>query len=141
MNTIVKQFCDFYINFDKQNLQQLELIYRGDISFTDPAHHIGDLKSLIDYFSNMMTQVDNCQFTIHKVIEDNDEAFIQWQMMFSHPSLNKQQDIKVDGVSHIRFDEKIYFHRDYFDMGSMLYEHIPMIGFLIKKIKNRLNHE
>jgi hypothetical protein len=45
----------------------------------------------------------------------------------------------VDGFSQISFeDNKVKHHRDYFDLGSMLYEQIPVLGLLIKKIKSGL---
>jgi hypothetical protein len=33
---------------------------------------------------------------------------------------------------------KIYYHRDYFDMGAMLYEHLPLLGRIIQRLKHRL---
>ena len=33
---------------------------------------------------------------------------------------------------------KIYYHRDYFDMGAMVYEQLPLLGRIVRKIKQRL---
>ena len=33
-----------------------------------------------------------------------------------------------------------FFHRDYFDLGEMVYERLPGVGWVIKKVKNRLKH-
>jgi hypothetical protein len=32
----------------------------------------------------------------------------------------------------------VYYHRDYYDAGSMLYEHIPLMGYAIRKIKKKV---
>jgi hypothetical protein len=45
----------------------------------------------------------------------------------------------LEGISHLRFGEKIDYHRDYFDLGQMVYEQIPLVGRIIKTIKKRLS--
>jgi hypothetical protein len=32
----------------------------------------------------------------------------------------------------------VYLHRDYFDAGALLYEHLPVLGTLIGWLKRRL---
>jgi hypothetical protein len=43
-------------------------------------------------------------------------------------------------MSYLQFDKagKVRYHRDYFDLGAMLYEHLPLLGSLVKTIKRRL---
>ena len=40
----------------------------------------------------------------------------------------------------IEFDEagKVCQHRDYFDLGAMLYEQLPLLGPVVRTIKMRL---
>ena len=62
-----------------------------------------------------------------------------WTMFVNYPSLNSGQTVRVEGASFLKTrNGKIYYHRDYFDLGSVLYEHVPLIGRLIKKIKQRI---
>ena len=44
------------------------------------------------------------------------------------------------GMSHIRFNAKgqVVLHQDFWDSASGLYEHIPVLGSLIRGVKNRL---
>ena len=46
--------------------------------------------------------------------------------------------ISVQGTSHIRFTDKVYFHQDYFDGGALLYEHVPVLGSIIQQLKKRM---
>ena len=56
-------------------------------------------------------------------------------------SLNAGKPIAVDGVSVIKvggMQGKVIYHRDYFDMGAFIYEHIPLLGNVIKGIKAKM---
>ncbi|HDY7901818.1 TPA: nuclear transport factor 2 family protein, partial [Vibrio vulnificus] len=47
--------------------------------------------------------------------------------------------VEVKGVSHLKFEAgKVIYHRDYFDLGEMLYENLPLLGGIIRAIKQRL---
>ena len=56
--------------------------------------------------------------------------------------LNDGKMFEVIGGSEIHFkDGLVIYHRDYFDMGEFIYERISVIGFIVKKIKDRLKTE
>ena len=60
-------------------------------------------------------------------------------MTAKHPKFLKGQSVRVEGASFLKTrNGKIYYHRDYFDMGSLLYEHLPLLGKIIQKIKQRV---
>ena len=47
--------------------------------------------------------------------------------------------INVDGITQLKVvDDIIVYHKDYYDLGEMVYEHIPLLGYFVKKIKTRL---
>ena len=44
--------------------------------------------------------------------------------------------IRVEGASFLKVrNNRIYYHRDYFDLGAFVYENVPMLGSIIKRIK------
>ncbi len=61
-------------------------------------------------------------------------------MNFSHPRLKGGKAIIVPGSTFLQFstDGRACFHQDYFDLGTMLYQHLPIIGFMVKSINRRL---
>ncbi len=136
--SVLDEFCRFYESLDANPLSDLEKIYTSDIEFCDPVHCIKGMPAFNNYFKELMQEVDHCRFEIHEVSAEQGQAFVSWTMRLRHPRLNGGDQIDVEGMSHLRFEEKIYYHRDYFDLGAMLYEHIPLIGRIIKTIKNRL---
>jgi ketosteroid isomerase-like protein len=138
MNPALENFNQFYQQLDSADLSGLNQVYHPDIEFIDPIHHMKGRQALDKYFKNMMEDLLHCNFEIHQVTEQEQEAFVIWTMHFQHPRLNKSKTIHVDGVSHLKFDDLVYFHRDYYDVGAMLYEHIPVLGGFVSGIRNRL---
>jgi hypothetical protein len=58
-------------------------------------------------------------------------------MHYLHPSISKEVQT-LRGVSHLHFADKVTFHEDIYDMGALIYEHIPVIGFATSIIKKRM---
>jgi len=132
------KFIDIYSQLSVNNLHLLDELYHQDIIFIDPMHSLQGIAQLKAYFENLYSNLTSCDFTIVQVIHEGNQAAIYWQMKFCHPQLNKGQKVEVSGSSHIQGDSnKVTYHRDYVDVGAMLYEHIPFIGKLIAFIKRR----
>lgn len=123
---------------DPQDFTPLLHVYHADVEFIDPLHHLNGVSALVAYFQNMYTNVASCQFVIDHVIESENEAAIYWTMTYTHKNLNGKQPIEVVGHSHLKQREgMVAYHRDYLDVGAMVYEHIPLLGRMITAIKNR----
>jgi hypothetical protein len=58
-------------------------------------------------------------------------------MHFRHPGLGDRL-ISVRGVSHLQINDKIDYHEDFYDMGAMLYEQLPLIGTVTRWLRLRL---
>lgn len=136
-NPLVDNFIELYQALNKNNLHLLGQVYGDDIIFTDPMHQISGLESLTQYFAKLYENVQHIQFEIKEVQQSDSQASLFWQMQYRHPKLNKGLLIRVDGMSQLKFNDKIYFHRDYFDLGQMLYEQVPCVGGLIRLLKTR----
>ena len=138
MHTIVENFCLYYKEFNQDSIAGLDSIYDQKAVFEDPIGKVEGLNDLKRHFSKMMSNVSYCRFAITDVVANDGQAFITWTMSFAHPKLNGHKKITVNGVSEIKFDERITYHRDYFDVGSMFYEQVPILKTIIQALKKRL---
>jgi len=135
---IIQQFSELYQSLGKDNLHRLSEVYSDDIVFKDAMHELLGIEDLTKYFESLYTNLTSCDFDIrHIQASGSGHAFLTWQMSFTHPKLAGGQSVVVDGATDLRFEEKITYHRDYIDMGQMLYEHIPVLGSAIRFIKKR----
>ncbi len=131
-------FIDAYSELGTDNLELLEGIYHPQLVFIDPLHQLEGVDNLIQSFKASYTNISHCNFTIDNVIESGDQAAVYWHMDFSHNKLNGGKVIQVSGHSHLKQrDGLVVFHRDYLDVGAMLYEHIPLLGAIVKRIKSK----
>ena len=128
-----------YQQLSKHNLAMLENVYHDDVVFEDAAHTLEGWSALSAYFDSLYSNVTSCDFDITEHQQVGDMGFLVWEMSLKHPKLKAGQLVVVKGVSHLRFsDGKVIYHRDYFDLGEMLYENLPILGAIIRSIKLKL---
>ncbi len=137
-NHLISDFVNNINSLSSHNIdEKLGQIYTQEIEFIDPVKGINGLDALTDYFNNLYKRVDHCHFTITNHINRSDEHAIEWQMQLKHQKLAKNNEIVVDGASFIRFeDEKVCYHRDYYDLGALIYERIPILGSAVRTVRN-----
>ncbi|OPA93091.1 transcriptional regulator [Pseudomonas fluorescens] len=140
MSDFLQRFAHTFATLDKHNLHLLDSLYSRDIAFTDPLHALHGLNALHDYFESLYSNVTQLRFDFHgfdQVAEG--EGYLRWKMSFCHPRLANGQVIRVEGCSHLMWrDNKVFHHRDYFDAGALLYEHLPVLGRVVRWLKRRM---
>ena len=151
--TVPEKIQRLYSTFDQRIVAELSKVYRHDIIFQDPLQRIEGLHQLTQYFEKMFEGLLECRFeftgsvTKHQGSEKIapikesaalvQESVLFWVMHYRHKRLSGGRLLSVTGNSHIRYQEQVFYHRDYYDAGAMLYEHIPLLGGVVKFIKRR----
>lgn len=136
-NKIIEKFVSLYASLNVSNVNELDKLYDANIQFIDPVHHINGLSDLKKYISHMYENISDYKLTVLDCVQGESTAYLTWSLRFCHPRLNAGNRIEFEGVSKLEFNEKIYKHQDFYDLGAMLYEHIPVLGSLLKIIKNK----
>ncbi len=136
----ISNFLTTFNKLDKDNLHLLKTMYCQEVTFEDPIHKMQGLTVLEDYFRKMYANVTFIQFDFDEIIQQEQLATVRWRMHFEHAKLKHGKRITVNGITFLRFNaiekELIEYHRDYFDLGEMLYDNIPILGHLTRKIKS-----
>ena len=136
---LAKRVMSAYQSFSRDNLDDVDLLYTTDVYFEDPSHAMQGKEALLDHFAKMFTNLEDCSFKFHQTISNSTDIFMSWTMFVNHPKLKSGETIRVEGASYLKTrNGKIYYQRDYFDMGAMVYEHLPLIGRILNNVKQRL---
>jgi hypothetical protein len=134
----LKNFVSVYQKLSTDNLDLLGTIYHNNVVFIDPIHKVEGFDNLYNYFEGLYQNLASCDFVIEQVIVQNSSAAIYWKMSYQHVKLNKGKVVTIVGTSHIKGeDDKVIYHRDYLDLGAMLYEQLPVLGKFILWIKKQ----
>ena len=135
---LITEVQQLYRNLHIGNLDQLGKVYADDVLFVDPFHRIEGLPALKAYFAGMYSNVRSCEFQFHRVLHDDSSALLRWTMALAHPRLNNGRLIQVPGVTELEFTDRIHLHHDFFDAGALLYEQLPVVGWAVRRIKERV---
>ncbi|WP_394205666.1 nuclear transport factor 2 family protein [Shewanella waksmanii] len=134
----LENFIAVYEKLGTDNLVALDKVYHSEVVFLDPMHRVEGLNQLLSYFDGLYENLLECSFTVDNSLIMDNHAAIYWTMTYRHTQLNGANPIVVEGHSLLKGqDNKVIYHRDYLDVGAMLYEHIPVLGFLVRKVKQR----
>lgn len=136
---LLARFSQFYTTLDTARLVDLSDVYHRDIHFIDPVGEHQGLRSLEAYFQLLLSNLSTCSFTLTDIQHHDQQASVCWRMTYAHPRLRRGAVLSLEGISLLRFaEQRIIYQRDYYDMGAMLYEHIPLLGGVVLKLKKRL---
>lgn len=135
----LERFLRTYQQLNRDNLELLNQIYCENVRFCDPAHSINGLTNLRGYFAQLYAHVTSITFAFDPPHACGAQVFVQWRMRLCHPRLQGGKEIEVPGISCLHFadDGRVDEHRDYFDLGILLYEQLPLVGSLVRAIKRR----
>ncbi len=135
---LLDDFKRFYHEADVGSLDKLDRLYTEDVEFRDPVHTLHGRLALRRYLRELYRDCNSIRFDyLDEHITENG-ASIQWEMKFSHPRVSRGQPITVRGMTLVRFTDRIYYQEDCYDMGQMLYQHIPVLGAVVRYINRRL---
>ncbi|GAA5189431.1 nuclear transport factor 2 family protein [Ferrimonas gelatinilytica] len=136
----LNQFALVWNRLNSDSLAGLSDIYHPELEFRDPSVTLHGLAAFKTHLAAIYQNAQEVHFDLgHCVIESPEQLCQTWQMQFRHPKLAGGRLITVDGISELRHgDGGIFYHRDYFDLGAMLYEHLPLIGAVNRRIKKGL---
>ena len=130
----------FFENLSQDKMNLVDDFYHPQVHFIDPVGEINSAEKIKSYYLNMYKNVKTIKFDFSEFHEAGRNVVAVWKMTLVTDKLNSGDPIVVDGVSVIKFDENnmAIYHRDYFDMGAFLYENVPVVGYVIRKIKNNM---
>jgi hypothetical protein len=134
------RFIDVLNALNRDTMHLLDSTYHPAVRFQDPVHCIEGLSAFRLYLEGLYAHVAHCHFKVRHHALQGDTAFIAWTMELRHERFRPKEPLYLDGMSMVVFDAAglIVRHEDSFDLGAMLYERVPIIGALNRRIKRAL---
>ena len=130
---------DFFETLSPASLAQLGALYTPQAYFKDPFNEVSTLADIRQIFSHMYETLEQPHFGVTGCIVDGAQCFLTWEFKFRFKSYDRRTDQTVRGGSHLKFNAQglVEFHRDYWDAAEELYEKLPVVGGLMRWLKQR----
>lgn len=138
-----QNFARLYGELTQIDESLFRVLYDDNVEFVDPITRHKGLNAVYEYVAKISQVATTCSFQIDEFCEllHNKAGYthtVTWTMVLVLK--NRDSRIVVDGLSQLKVvHNKITYQRDYYDLGEMVYEQIPVLGWLIRKIKRKLS--
>jgi len=119
----------------------LDAVYADDLFFNDTLKTLrsgSEVKKHLVATADLLTSGSvECHSTTR---DENGDYYVRWQMSYAGPKMNSGKPIVTIGMTQLRFNEqgRVIFHQDYWDSATGVFEHIPLVGGLVKFIRGRM---
>ena len=140
MSERLSKLIEYFESVSEATVPQLRNFYAHDAYFKDPFNEVHTVQQIEQIFAHMFGPLSEPRFVVHSRIEQGDEAFLTWDFRFRIKKYKPDVEQVIRGGSHLRFDaqDKVCYHRDYWDAAEELYEKLPLIGGLMRFMKRRM---
>jgi ketosteroid isomerase-like protein len=127
----------WYETLTPASLEKIDSLYAADAYFCDPFNEVRGAPAIKAIMLHMFDSLEQPRFVVSERLVDGKQAFITWQFLFRI----RGRAMTIDGSTHFRFadDGCINFHRDYWDAAGELYEKLPVIGWLLCRLRKKLS--
>jgi hypothetical protein len=143
MNTrqATQTLATFFETLTPDSVAQLHTLYDAQATFKDPFNEVQGLPEIERIFRHMYVALDQPHFVITGQLVDGAQAFLTWEFRFRFKRFDTAKLQTVRGGSHVVFNAqgRVTLHRDYWDAAEELYEKLPLVGSVMRWLKNRAN--
>jgi steroid Delta-isomerase len=142
MNTLerARAYARYFDTLTPASKHTLKALVHPDVRFVDPFNDVRGAKRLMAVFDHMFETTKDPRFVTEPPAVAGDTAFIKWRFTCTIEQRFYQQAMRIDGVTEVAFDDDglITAHIDHWDAAGQLYEKLPLLGGLLRLVRQRL---
>jgi len=137
----IERFCDFFSRMTPERVRSLvDSVYADNAIVHDTlVTHVG-IDAIRAYFIKTAERASDVKVRVDDHVRTGNDFYVRWTMDITWSAFKKGTTTRSVGVSQIRFDRdgKVVLHHDFWDSASGFYEHLPIVGAMIRWIKRRV---
>jgi len=139
MSQAVERIVDFFETLTPHSVARLGEIYADDAYFKDPFNEVRGIPAIRRVFDHMHVNLHDPHFVVTASVADGAQVFLTWEFRFRFKKYSPQREQVIRGASQLWLaaDGRIRSHRDYWDAAEELYERLPVVGALMRWLKQR----
>ena len=131
--TTLSELLSWYRTLTPESVKLAVNFYHPEAHFKDPFNEVTGVAEIMHIFDHMFVTTQNPRFSIHDIIQENQQAFVSWTFEFEL----KGAKYSILGASHLKFDARglVIEHRDYWDAAEELFQKLPLIGGTVRWLR------
>ena len=131
----LNSYIVFFEQMKREDLVRLPELFSHQARFKDPFNDVTGIEQINKVFHHMFETLNTPKFVIDEAVLESDVAYIKWK--FTGAVYTKQ--LKLVGLSRVVFDEQglVSEHIDYWDASEQFYMKLPIIGSILRFIRNK----
>lgn len=134
-------YCAFLEAFNARSIRLIEKLVEPGIHFKNPLNDVMGVEQVQRVFKQLFEITDKVKIKIIDASWGDKErtAYIRWNLTYEREGRRHS----IEGMSELMFSNaaKVMLHIDYWDAGENLYEHIPVLGRVLRFVKSKLKIE
>ena len=135
------RFQSFFEDMTPERVRtEIASVYAEDALLYDTlALHEG-LDRIRPYFEATAKRAAGVRVAILDVLRKENDFYARWSMEIDWSAFKKGKPTRSYGMSHLRFNRegRVVLHFDFWDSAQGFFEHLPVIGRLIRAVKRRV---
>lgn len=125
---------------EKTAREETEKVYAPDAFLNDTLKTIHGAPGIREYFIKTAQGLDGMSVRFDDVARSGGTYYFRWTMDTRMKHLARGRTVTTIGVTLVRFDPRgrVLVHQDFWDSSQGVWEHVPVMGSVIRWIRSRL---
>ena len=109
------------------------------VRFKDPFNDVSGVDAYLQIFRHMFAALVQPVFEVHHQALAGGTGYLYWTLTFRASAGAATR--RIEGLSRVRFDAegRITEHVDYWDPAEQLYADVPVLGWVLRRVRRRLS--
>ena len=122
------------------DLARLDQWYTPDVRFRDPFNDVRGTDGIRRILEHMYESCAEARFEVHEQAASGDVGLLSWSFHFRLRRFSPGQARRIDGMSRVLLaeDGRVSEHVDHWDAAAQVYEQLPLLGALLRRVRRRL---
>jgi len=137
----VERFQSLLSDFKAPDFSERILeVYAEEVFFNDTIKTLHRVEDLQEYLTATSEAIDKGTVDFLDVVADNGNYYFRWVMTIRFKRLARGEEKRSVGMTHVRFDAagRVVLHQDFWDSVGGLFEHVPALGWVLRRAKKGL---
>lgn len=136
MKSPLDRYIDYLHSLNEEKLGDLHRFVAKDVRFKDPFNDSDNVESMRRALLHMFRRLGTVRFTVSERAMTGRIGFLAWHF----EAMLRGEPWVFDGTTVLRFnaDGLVTEHIDHWDAAGNLYERLPLIGWLLRRLRQSI---